>query len=694
MAKPRQSSFRRILVSRILLLSVPVLLIGEIVAFRKARSSLLETARQNLTESAILKGENIVDAIAALKTNLLSTSKTKIIQSGTPEEVQEFLSQVAQQLPRQIECIQLTNLARAKIVATTCDDDQPISDPQLPFPSDGFEAEIILPPHMGITGRRDTRNQLQLHLSAPVYDRWGDLRYALSFQAALLHETRKPKPGVLTGSTVVIAEDGTILAHPIASSIGTNIAQHADASRLKKIVKTAIAGRQYFLHFFFEKEGEELLAGYTAIDGPTINGKQQKWVILAVTTLDNALYGLRDIKLILIVLTVGLIGASLLASLYVARYLASPVEKLRDYALNLHLSQSAEPIPHNFQIREFNQLAQALDEMVDRLKAWAEELEIAWKESKAANQVKSQFLATTSHELRNPLNIIINCVRLVREGMCDDREEEMEFLKRVDEAAIHLLGIINDLLDISKIEAGKLSVFLEIIDLQKVLKDVINLQSVTVQQKGLQLNIPQMNEPIMVNADAAKLKQVLINIIGNAIKFTEEGSITITIEIQQVTDGKSQVIVKVKDTGIGIDPAQQQKLFRPFVMVEGENSGKFGGTGLGLAISRNLIELMKGSITLESGGVNQGTTIAITLPLIDVLMLPIVEEQESSGNLAVTSTSVDGGTREIKVGDEAEKNVQIQREENVPAPTLLRIPVSFIQNQNGKRSSSAKDLKK
>jgi len=667
-----------------------VLLIGEIVAFKKARSSLLETARQNLTESAILKGENIVDAIAALKTDLLNASKTRIIQSGSPEDVQEFISQLEQELPKQIECIQLTNLESAKIIATTCDD-EPISEPQLPFPNDGFKAETILPPMMGITGRRDPRNQLQLRLSAPVYDRWGNLRYALIFQTALLHERTKHKPGVLTGSTVVIAEDGTILAHPIASYIGTNIEQHTDATRLKKIVKTAIAGQQYFLHFFFEKEGEELLAGYTAIDGPMTKGKRQKWVILAVTSLDNALYGLGEIKLILIVLTVGLVGASLLASLYVARYLARPVEKLRDYALNIHLSQSADPVPHNFQIREFNQLAQALDQMVERLKAWAEELEIAWKESKAANQVKSQFLATTSHELRNPLNIIINCVRLVREGMCDDREEEMEFLKRVDETAIHLLGIINDLLDISKIEAGKLSVFLEIIDLQKVLKDVINLQSVNIQHKGLQLNIPQMNEPMMVNADAVKLKQVLINIIGNAIKFTEEGSISITIEIQQI-DGNSQVIVKVKDTGVGIDPAQQQKLFRPFVMVEGANTSKFGGTGLGLAISRNLIELMKGTITLESAGVNQGTTIAITLPLIDVLMLPTVEEQESSLNPGGT-TSVDDGTRRIKEGEDVEKNAQIQREENVPASILHRIPVSFIEKQSRKRSSSAQDSK-
>ena len=338
------------------------------------------------------------------------------------------------------------------------------------------------------------------------------------------------------------------------------------------------------------------------------------------------MFGLEEIKLILIVLTVGLIGASLLASLYLAPYLARPVEELRDYALNIHSHHAAQPVPHNFKIREFNQLAQALDQMVERLKAWAEELEIAWKEAKSANQIKSQFLATTSHELRNPLNIIINCVRLVRDGMCDSREEEMEFLKRADETAIHLLGIINDLLDISKIEAGKLSVVTEPIDLRQILLEVINLQSVNVQQKGLQLKCDLGNEPIPIKADAAKLKQVLINVIGNATKFTDEGSITIATEIQH-SGGKSQVIVTITDTGIGIDPAQQHKLFRPFVMVNGSTTRKFEGTGLGLAISRNLIELMGGSITLESAGLNQGTTVKITLPLIDISSLPTPEEE-------------------------------------------------------------------
>ena len=666
MSKPRQSSFRRILVTRILLVFLPVLFVGQVVALNKARSSLLKTARQNLTESAVIKGDKILNAIATLKTNLLIASRTTVVQSGSPLEVQEFLTQLAQQLPNYIDCLQLTNLQNGNIVASSCGN-KAIAELRLAFPSDGIDVKTIPPPKAGITGPRDPQNQLQLVLSAPVYNRSGQLLYGLSLQSALYKQTRN-QPGSLAGSMLVIAEDGTILAHPSAERVGSNIKQHPDAKRLQHIVKNALTNKDNSLNLSF-KNGQELVAGYTTITNPLTKQQHQKWIILTVTTVDNALLGLEEIKLILIVLTVGLIGASLLASLYLAPYLASPVEELRDYALNIHSHHAAQPVPRNFKIREFNQLAQALDQMVDRLKAWAEELEIAWKEAKSANHTKTQFLATTSHELRNPLHTIINCVRLVQDGMCDSREEEMEFLKRADNAAIHLLGIINDLLDISKIETGKLSVVTKPLDLRQLLLEVINLQSVNVQQKGLQLKIELGNEPIPVNADSAKLKQVLINVIGNATKFTDEGSITIAT----ATDynyGKPEAVVNVTDTGLGIEPSQQHKLFRPFVMVDGSTTRKFEGTGLGLAISRNLIELMGGSITLESLGLNQGTTVKITLPLIDISLLNTPAKEGNLENLTLPSED-----KAVKGMDSYPQKTELDRENSelqlVENPTYL-----------------------
>ena len=654
MFKPGQSSLRRILLSRILLVSVLVLLIGEAAVFIKVRSSLLETARWNLTESAVRKGESIGNAIAALKANLFMASQTTVLQSGTAKEAQQFIAQLAPQLPTHVQCVQLTNLKTGKIIATTCSHNA--SKELAAFYSDLNSARAnarwpqqqpstdlpLWVEQLGSSGLTSPQAQLQLLLSAPVYNSAGQLRYALSIQSAL-HQQQRAQPGTLADSTLVIAENGTILAHPF-QPVGRNIQPEADAERLQRIVKNAMAAptprayarRQDFSHLYLDQL--ELLAGYTAIPSPITNEPDQHWIILAVTDLDNALFGLQEIKIILFVLTVGLLGASVLTTLYLARELGRPLEEFRDYALNLQSRHAAKRVTHNFKIREFDQLAETLDRMVKQLKASAEEIETACVSSQAANQLKSEFLATTSHELRTPLNAIIGCVRLVRDGCCDHRQEEMEFLDRADQAAMHLLGIINEFLDIAKIEAGNLCLVTELIDLRQVIKEVINLQLVHIQQKGLQLVSPDYLEPILVEADAAKLKQVLINVVGNAVKFTEQGSITIKMRIVPVTDNfnnsGTRVVVTVKDTGVGIEPAQQHKLFRPFVMVDGTTTRKFGGTGLGLAISRNLIELMGGSITLSSAGSGQGTTVAIAMPVLNVSPQP----SPSRVNLGVSAS--------------------------------------------------------
>jgi signal transduction histidine kinase len=224
--------------------------------------------------------------------------------------------------------------------------------------------------------------------------------------------------------------------------------------------------------------------------------------------------------------------------------------------------------------------------------------------------------------LRTPLNGIIGCLRIIKDGYCDHLEEEKELLQQADHAAVHLLGIINDILDIAKIEAGKLSIYPESIDLKKILTEVVNLQLVHIQKKRLILNLSSWQPNITIYADASKLKQVLLNVLSNAVKFTESGSITISTNTED-----SMAIITIKDTGIGIDPSQQHKLFRPFVMIDGSTTRKFSGTGLGLAISKNLITLMGGEITLFSPGLGRGTTVEIILPLTEV---PVnVEDFES-----------------------------------------------------------------
>ena len=688
-----QSSFRRILLSRLLLLSVPVLLLGVYVTYRKARSAFLETARQNLTESAVRKGESIVQSIEALQTNLANASDAAILKSGSIEDHQVFIAQLAQILPTNILCVQLNDLIADRVTATTCGEvpdlnNTPWQRQQQSVVTTPDEVSVnLLLPSRSLKDRAKQRekysqNQLKLWLTAPVYDRNGRLRYALSVQSAILNQ-EKIEPGSLEGYPVVINQDGVILAHPFAQRVGRNIRQMPDAKRLGSLLENAIAGEPNFLHLFYlEKDGVELLAGYSAISSPVTQDNQQKWIILAVTPIDAALLPLKDIRIVLLVMTVGLIAATSLATIYISKELARPLEKIRDYALKEEHLNAQERLVDNFQIREFSQLASAIDKMVTRLRAWGDEIVAAWKEAQNANKLKSEFLATTSHELRTPLNGIINCIRVVKEGYCDTKEEENEFLSQADDAAIHLLGIINDVLDISKIEAGKLSVTIEQVDLKKIINEVIDLQLVNIQQKKLQLNVPNWDREIYVKADGSKLKQILINILGNAVKFTEHGSISVDVKInesqnliekegtlfysnnqngtilnsannnfhwtnesdvKELSEGfvsidslnKSEqnneikmlgetvilkeVVIQVQDTGIGIELSQQEKLFRPFVMVDGSTTRKFGGTGLGLAISRNLIDLMGGNINLYSGGRGKGTTVTIELPLIESL---------------------------------------------------------------------------
>ncbi|NEP70628.1 MAG: HAMP domain-containing histidine kinase [Okeania sp. SIO2G4] len=679
MIKQVQSSFRRILLSRILLLTVPVLILGQYIIYRKARSTLLDTARQNLKESADRKAEDIQLWAKSLESNLINASESYVLQSGQTEEYQKYVEQLYQMLPTQVRCVQLSNLQTSEIIANTCDDESinspslniwPAQHRQLIREMSNVDISYIWPEQLNSDSfsSDDTvaqKKQVSLGLSVPVYVAEGSerqLRYALSIKSDLPMQTNRRR-GSLAGSTVVINYKGTILASPDPDRVGRNISDGPDAERLKHIIRNAQEGRKDFIHIFSFEEidiskksnsnplrefidefkkilpellglklsaDDEFLVGYAPTSSPVDRDDDQKWIVLAITPIDFALSGLRQVQKVLIILIFGLVGASVMATIYLARDLARPLEKLRDYALAVNDLDSPNKVPISLRIREFNQLAIALESMVYRLKRWANQLEVTSKEAQVANQLKSEFLANISHELRTPLNGIIGSIQLIDDGFCDTKEEEKEFLKQANDSAIHLLGIIDDILDIRRIDSETLSIYLQDVNIGKLLHETIDSFREYIKQKSLllKLNIPE--QVIIVNADQEKLKQVFENVISNAIKFTEKGSINICL-IQEYNNfivaentnnlsdnygGKeNRVLVKIEDTGIGINPEQQDKLFQPFVMVDGTKTRKFGGNGLGLAISRGLMEMMNGSIHLYSEGVDQGTTVDIIMPI-------------------------------------------------------------------------------
>jgi signal transduction histidine kinase len=669
MAKPGQSSFRRTLLSRILLLSIPVLLVGEAVTYRKTRSGLLETARYNLTESAVRKGESIQDSIKALRANLVTAAETTVIQSGSTEEIQPFIDQLAQTLPTRIQCVQLVDLRTKKVEASTCGN-QPITsvssnlwDQQQSALLSERSIVHILPTNSDKQENQPaSQGQLNLILSAPVYIRdrtssitaipsereaapstsspqesdllqlvdkpQGQLRYALIAQATV-HQREVEKPGSLTGYTVVIDQNGNILAHPVADKVGSNIRQEADSARLQDITRNAIAGRRDTLHLFsFKEDGREWLAGYSRVIIPVSPQTNYTWVVMAVTPMNSALYSLGEIKQVLIILTLGLIFANLLATVYLARDTALPLEQLSDYALRIHQRLSPEHAPKNFKIRELNQLAEALDSMVERLEERAEELEAAWQEAQAANQLKSEFLATTSHELRTPLNAIIGCIQLVRDGCCDDREEEMDFLLQAHDSAMHLLKIINDLLDISKIEAGKVELNLQPVSIQELCEQCLKMVQPGAEKKQLTLALDLDSRLDRVPLDERRVRQMLINLLSNAVKFTPEGGkVKLSSKLafgeqlaQEVRPDHSPInastpylCLEVDDTGIGIPEDRWHLLFRPFQQADSSLTRKHEGTGLGLALTKRLAELHGGTISFQSVS-GKGSAFRIWLP--------------------------------------------------------------------------------
>ncbi|NJP10950.1 MAG: sensor histidine kinase [Leptolyngbyaceae cyanobacterium RU_5_1] len=636
MGKPGQSSFRLILLSRILLLSIPILLAGEYVVYRKARSGFLETARQNLTESAVRKGENIRALTDAIQSNMVVAGEAFSGEINQPGSAQKFVQRMTRRFPEQVQCVQLKNVQTGQIDGSTCGDrriEQAASQawPQQRSTTADLLDSVLISSHPAkLLKQTDAQRQLNLVFSVPVYDSANQLQYVLSAQAALYKQEQVGQRVLLAGYTVVIDQDGVILAHPDATRVGRNIAQETNARVLNAILEQAIAGRQEALHLFVDRKAE-WLAGYGSVQIPIANKKNQTWAILAIAPIENALYDLQGIQQILSILTIGLIGASLLATIYIARDLAAPLEQLGNYALQICDRVAANRAPKDFKIKELNQLAAALDKMVERLDERAEELETAWQEALAANQLKSEFLATTSHELRTPLNAIIGCVRLVRDGCCDSEEEELEFLQQADDAAIHLLKVINDLLDISKIEAGKVELNLQPVSIPELCQQCLRMIQPGAEKKRLSLSLDINPTLDYVPLDERRVRQMLINLLSNAVKFTPEGGYVklsaqtgYGYQLEQdnrpdhspINPNTAYLCLEVLDSGIGIPEERWHLLFRPFQQIDSSLTRKHEGTGLGLALTKRLVELHGGTLSFQSAP-DQGSVFRIWLPLLE-----------------------------------------------------------------------------
>ena len=301
----------------------------------------------------------------------------------------------------------------------------------------------------------------------------------------------------------------------------------------------------------------------------------------------------------------------------------------------------------------------------------AENDKIAREAADQANKAKSLFLANMSHEIRTPMNAIIGFSDLLYSSIKDEKQRSQ--IDAIRSSGKNLLRIINDILDLSKIEAGKMIIQNEYINIHSIIKEIETIFAHITKEKGIEFVIDKVDEiPSAMMLDETRIRQILFNLIGNAVKFTETGDVTLSVTKERKEDEKIDLIISVRDTGIGIAANQQDRIFEAFSQQEGQRTAQYGGTGLGLTITKRLVEMMGGDIKVSSEP-GKGSLFTITLP--DVTVRETDEKNSESILSDPINVSFEKGT--VLIADDNAENRKYL------VDLLGHYPLKLIEAGNG-----------
>ena len=464
-----------------------------------------------------------------------------------------------------------------------------------------------------------------------------------------------------TGETLVAAPSGNdfvLVARRHAGQDDDKAVRLPLASETEGEIPSALAGIGT-LAATRDYRGHDVLAASHAL--PSL-----KWAISVKLDKREAYAPALRQSAVFVVLWVVLVGFVATLAVRMSRSISRPVEDLTGIVRKISAGDLRQRVPTEAE-DEVGELARAIGKMTADLKRTQdsteetvktrttelaktlEDLKQAKDAAEAANRTKSAFLASMSHELRTPLNAVIGYSEMLEEDAEDGGWSELiPDLKKIHAAGKHLLGLINDILDLSKIEADKMELYLETFSVPQVVRDVASTVQPLADKNGnaLRFNCPE-NVGVM-KADLTRVRQILFNLLSNSCKFTEKGTITLDVERRR-DEMHDWVIFRVVDSGIGMSPEQLGKLFQAFTQADASTTRKYGGTGLGLAITRRLARMMGGDVTVfsESG---RGTTFTVQLPIEVTVARPRVAEAAETPEEGLASVLViddDAGSREL-----------------------------------------------